>query len=63
MAKSNLRLINTAQVADRLGVTPETVSRWVKSGRIAPAAKGDGLRGAYFFTEAEVERVAAERAA
>ena len=56
-------LLTSAEVCERLGIDRSTLSRWVQTGRIAPAMKAPGLRGAYFFTDAEVERVKAEAAA
>ena len=53
-------LLPTSEVARRLGVSVWTVHRWTDAGRIAPALKAPGLRGALLFDEAEVERVAAE---
>lgn len=52
-------LFTTADVAERLGVSVATVRRMVLAGRLAPATKGNGLRGGYVFDAAEVERVAA----
>lgn len=52
-------LIGSAEVCQRLGIERSTLSRWVKSGRIAPALKMSGLRGGYLFhpdTIAALER-------
>jgi excisionase family DNA binding protein len=56
-------LQTTAQVAERLGLTPRTIARMVDDGRITAATKLPGERGAYLFDPAEVDRVAAELAA
>lgn len=56
-------MMTTAEAAERLGVRPETVTRWAKRGLIKPVHKVPGLRGALIFAAAEVERVAAERGA
>lgn len=42
-------LVPTSEVAARLGVTPKTVARWAAEGRITPAIKAPGLRGAMLF--------------
>lgn len=52
-------LIPTADVAARFGVDVRTIHRLVAAGRLVPATKAPGLRGAYLFTPAEVERCAA----
>jgi excisionase family DNA binding protein len=44
-----MRYLTTAQVADRFGVNVRTVSRWVLRGRLRPATRAPGLRGAYLF--------------
>lgn len=62
MAKAP-NLDRASEVCERLGIDRSTLSRWVKSGRITPAMKLDGLRGPYLFEPSEVERVAAEMAA
>jgi excisionase family DNA binding protein len=31
--------LSTEQVAERLSVSPQTVARWIKSGRLAPVRK------------------------
>ena len=54
-------LLTTRQAATRLRVDVSTLSRWVASGRIHPAIKLPGIRGAMLFDPAEVERVEAER--
>lgn len=55
--------LTAATVAERLGMSRWALLRLVKAGRIAPAQKLDGIRGAYLFDPAEVERVRRERAA
>ncbi|NAZ17899.1 helix-turn-helix domain-containing protein [Glutamicibacter soli] len=57
---SNVRseLIVTAEVAERLGVTPRHVSRLVDEGKLAPVFKAPGIRGAYLFDRTEVEALA-----
>ena len=52
-------LMTSAEVCDRLGIDRSTLSRWVASGRISPTTKLPGIRGAFLFTRAEIERVKA----
>ena len=57
-------LLTTRQVLDRLGYTdPSAVSRLVSSGKLTPAYKAPGKRGAYAFHPAEIDRYLSERAA
>lgn len=58
----NRRLISTLEAAQRLNEDPRTVQRKAKSGAY-PAHKLPGLRGAYVFTEGDIARIIAERAA
>ena len=51
--------LTSAQVCDLLNIDRSTLSRWVASGRVSPFMKLDGLRGAFIFTRAEVDRVKA----
>ena len=53
-------LMTSSDVARRLGVTPATVRLWERLGRI-PATRT--LSGTRLFVAADVERLAAERAA
>jgi len=54
-------LISTAEAARMLGVTGVTITRWAATGRLTPALKLAGPRGAFLFHRAEVERLARER--
>ena len=56
-------LLTSAEVCERLGIDRSTLSRWVAAGRIRPATKLPGIRGAFLFARADVERIAAEVAA
>lgn len=47
--------LTTAQIAERLGITPSGVSRMVHRGKLTPAIKLPGIRGAFLFDEASVE--------
>jgi excisionase family DNA binding protein len=53
-------LLSTAEAVERLNIDRSTLTRWVAGGRIEPAMKLPGLRGAYLFDPAEVERVRGE---
>ena len=55
--------LTTAEVCAELGITASTLSRWVRSGRIASALKGPGLRGPLFFDRADVDAAKEGRAA
>ena len=48
-------LLSAAEAADSLGVDRSTISRWVSSGRLVPAHKLPGRRGAYLFSTAAIE--------
>lgn len=53
-------LVTTAQKARQLGVDVRTVHRMVERGELVPVAKGEGIRGPYFFeVDAEPQRVSA----
>lgn len=59
----HLHLLSTAEVASKLGVTPQTVARRVRSGDLLPVGKGAGVRGPYMFDAARIEALAAGTAA
>ena len=48
-------LRTSAEAASALTVDRATVTRWVQSGRLVPALKLPGLRGAYVFTDEAIE--------
>ena len=52
-----MHLISTAEAAKQLGVSVRTLNRMADDGRITPAGKAPGLRGAYMYDQAEIERV------
>lgn len=54
---SNDVLLSTAEVADQLGVTARTVNRWVREGKLTPAAQAPGPKGARLFTADQLEQV------
>lgn len=60
----NTDLVNTAQARELLGkASPSTIARWVAAGKLVPAHKLPGLRGAYLFHRTDVEALAKGRAA
>ena len=53
-----VQLIPTAEVARRFGRDVRTIHRWVDAGRLKPAAKTPGIRGALLFNPRDVDRLA-----
>lgn len=53
-------LVSTSQVAEVLGVGASTVSRMVTAGRLEPAYRAPGIRGAFFFRRADVDALVRE---
>lgn len=56
-------LVPTTDAATILGCTVFAVHGLVRTGALRPAMKAPGIRGPLFFARADVERLAAERAA
>lgn len=54
-------LIGTSDACRILDIHPATLGRWVASGKLTAASKLPKKNGAYVFSRAEVERVAAEQ--
>jgi excisionase family DNA binding protein len=54
---SNDVLLSTAEVAALRGVSPRTVNRWVRDGKLTPAAQAPGPKGARLFNAADLEAV------
>ena len=50
-------LLTTREAASRLGVSVQTVSRWVMEGKLKPALKGSGIRGPLFFAADDVDEM------
>ena len=55
----NDKLLSTAKAAAALNVDRSTLTRMVQSGKVKPAVRGDGLRGALFFYPSEIRRALA----
>lgn len=56
-------LLSTAEAVAKLNIDRSTLTRWVAAGRIKPAHKLPGLRGAYLFDPTEVQRLRDENRA
>lgn len=56
-------LIGTAEAADILGVDRSTITRWIRSGRLAPRLQLAGRTGALLFSRTDVEALAEDDAA
>lgn len=54
------RLLSTVEACERIGIDRSTLSRWIKFGEAEPAMRLPGKTGAYLFTVAEVDRLAAQ---
>jgi excisionase family DNA binding protein len=55
MTNDLIVFITASEAADRLGVDRSTLTRWVQAGRITPAYKAPGVRGAFLFDAAHVD--------
>ncbi len=62
-AMQTQHLMTSAEVCSALGIDRSTLSRWVAAGRIEPAVKAPGKRGAFLFSKASVEAVVKSEAA
>lgn len=55
-------IISTIEACEVLGgIDRSTLTRWVEAGKVTPMHKMPGVTGAWLFTRAEIERVAAEQ--
>lgn len=61
MRKIEESLIGVAEASEIAGIDRRTIHRMVDRGELAPASKLPGLRGAYIFNRADIERIAADR--
>lgn len=50
--------LTTAEAAERLGTSTRSIHRMVEDGRLEPAFKAPGVRGAMFFNPADVDELA-----
>lgn len=57
---NNSQLVSTAEAAAALQMSRSQVARLARAGRLEPAAKAPGPRGAYLFQRGDVERLKAE---
>jgi excisionase family DNA binding protein len=55
--------LRSFEVCEQLGIDRSTLSRWVATGRIEPAMKLPGLRGAFLFHPAHVAALLPDRTA
>ena len=51
-------LLTTREAASRLGVSVQTISRWVSEEKLKPVLKAPGIRGSLFFSEEDVDALA-----
>lgn len=59
MSKSAMNLITATEAAAILGQTVRNVARLAGTGKLEPAKKLPGLRGAYLFNPDDVDALAA----
>lgn len=52
-------LLTSSETAKALGVSVKTITRWAASGKLTPAKKLPGLRGAMLFASTDVEAILA----
>ncbi len=57
------RLLSSSGVAERLGISRQTVPQWVAAGKLNPVGKIDGPSGAYVFDVEQIDSLAVARAA
>lgn len=55
-------LLTTHLVADRLGVSRQTVRNMVRDGRLEPVARAEGPLGAFLFDAEQIDRLAKDAA-
>ena len=53
-----MKILSTTQAAKKLGITPMTLSRYIKAGKVPkPKTATSGGITIHFWTEAEIEHV------
>lgn len=62
MTAVNDDIIGSTEACRILGIDKATLSRWVKSERIASVHKLPGRNGAYLFNRFDIEALATQRA-
>ena len=55
------RHVTTSEACEILGVSVHTIARWVRAGKLRPAAKLRGARGAYLFDRESIEQLRRDR--
>lgn len=58
-----MHLVKSKQVRESLGISPATLSKWVRSGVIPAYRMGTGKRGTYFFDLEEIREAIKARPA
>lgn len=62
MSNTDTDLIWTSEAAEILHYAkPSSISRLVAAGKLTPARRGNGKRGAFLFHRSDVERLKKER--
>jgi DNA-binding XRE family transcriptional regulator len=54
-------LITANQAAAQVGVNRRTITKYVETGRLTPAMKLPGTKGAWLFRQADIDLLAGER--
>lgn len=54
------KLLTTAEVAERLGISPVTVTWRVRAGHLIPEMKLPGINGAYLFAPGTIDQLTKE---
>lgn len=60
MPKNDTRQITTREASEILGKSIRATIRLVEAGKLTPAQKLPGIRGAYLFNAGDVQRLKAE---
>lgn len=55
MHNTDTPLMTSREVCQELGIDRRTLTRWVQDGKVTPAQKLPGLRGAYLFERGVLE--------